>query len=137
MIADKDRSGWFGASDVSYMVGNTATKSFARWWLEKLGVSKNDYTNAAMRAGTHFEHRILDSLEISIEKDRQILIPELRLRVNLDGCTEDTIYEVKTYNRKKGFVLSKKYRQQVCVQMYATRISRYAFLHIWQRLQGG
>ena len=37
MIHNHDRSGWFGASDTSTIMGNWATETFRKWWLEKLG----------------------------------------------------------------------------------------------------
>ncbi len=124
MIASKDRSGWFGASDTPYITGNVNTKSFENWWLVKLGIAKNDFANTAMLAGTYFEHRILDALHIpELEKDKQILIEPLRLRVNLDGNTPDTIHEVKTYKYEKGFKVPKKYREQVWVQQFASGIA--------------
>lgn len=119
MIASKDRSGWFGASDVSYIVGNWDTKSFANWWLEKSAFKSNNFTNEAMLAGTHYEHKILDFIGAP-EKDRQIKIPELLLRVNLDGNSNETIYEVKTYRLEKGFKLPLKYKRQVWVQLYTS-----------------
>lgn len=119
MIADKDRSGWFGASDTSYIVGSWETKSFAKWWLEKEGVMRNDYCNLAMSAGTHKEHQILEYINAA-ELDKQILMPDLRLRVNLDGDDDQYIYEVKTYKLSNGFRVPKKYWQQVQVQMYAS-----------------
>ena len=121
MIASHDRSGWFGASDVGYIVGNWKTKSFMDWWLCKLGVVQNHFENAAMNAGTHWEHRILESLNTPMEFDRQILIPELSLRVNLDGNTSGTIYECKTHGADKPFRCPKKYYQQVWVQTFAAR----------------
>ena len=39
MIADQDRSGWFGASDTSYVMGNWHTKTFKDWWLKKMGLN--------------------------------------------------------------------------------------------------
>lgn len=123
MITSKDRSNYFGASDVSYMVGNWNTKTFEKWWLTKIGLNKNNYTNDSMLAGTNFEHKILDSLNIEgLEKDKQIIID--RLRVNLDGNTADTIYEVKTYNSQKKFTVSKNYYMQVQVQMYVANIRK-------------
>ena len=121
MIADNDRSGYFGASDVTMVLGNTNTKTFASWWCEKLGLAKHHFKNDAMQAGTHYEHRILDFVGI-VSKDKQFIIEELKLRVNLDGNTDDCIYEVKTYSYEKGFKVPKKYRQQVQVQMYASKI---------------
>ena len=50
--------------------------------------------------------------------DEQILIPELRLRVNLDGNTENEIFEVKTH-KKDSFKVSKTYWRQAQVEMYA------------------
>lgn len=119
MISDNDRSGYFGASDTPYIIGNTETKSFERWWLEKNGILRNNFTSDAMNAGTHYEHRILE--HIGIEScDRQIIIEELKLRVNLDGDKDQKIYEVKTYKHEKGFKVPKKYVNQVNVQMFAT-----------------
>lgn len=124
MIASKDRSGWFGASDVDKVVGNYNTKTWRKWWLEKIGIDKNDFTNNAMQAGTWYEHRILKSLGFEIELDKQIIIEDILLRVNLDGNTEDTIYECKTYNHEKGFKVPLKYKRQVWVQMYASGIRK-------------
>jgi hypothetical protein len=118
MISDHDRSGWFGASDVSLVMGNWQTLTFKRFWLEKLGIRQSTLSTKAMKVGTQYEHKILNTVP-NVTKDRQILIPELHLRVNLDGETEDTIHEVKTY--KDGeFKVSKGYREQVLVQMFAS-----------------
>lgn len=121
MIADKDRSGYIGASDTRFVVGNWNTKTFEKWWREKQGIVRNDFTNDAMMAGTAYEHKILDSLGIlELEKDKQIIID--RLRVNLDGNTKYKIYEVKTHAVEKEFKVSKAYREQVNVEMYASGI---------------
>lgn len=104
-------------------MGNTDTKAFRKWWLIKTGVISDNLETLAMNAGTNFEHRILDALGI-VERDRQFLIPELRLRVNLDGNTEDTNCEVKTYKLYKGFKLPKKYVQQVQVQMFGSGLRK-------------
>lgn len=124
MIASKDRSGYFGASDVDKIVGNHNTKTFKKWWLEKIGIDKSNFTNLSMQAGTYYEHRILNSLGIDLELDKQIIIEDLLLRVNLDGNTKDTIYECKTYKLEKGFKVPLKYKRQVWVQMYATGIRK-------------
>lgn len=119
MITNKDRSYYFGASDTKYIVGNWNTKSFEKWWLIKLGLNQSNYTNESMMAGTNFEHKILDSLELKdLEKDKQIIID--RLRINLDGNTLTKIYEVKTYRYEKGFKMPKNYIEQVLVQMYGS-----------------
>lgn len=120
MISDSDRSYYFGASDTDKIIGNTKTKTFEKWWLEKMGLYHNTFTNDAMMAGTYFEHPILDSLGFPIEKDKQIIVEPLRLRVNLDGNTDDTIYEIKTYKLENGFKLPLKYQRQVWVQMFGT-----------------
>ena len=117
MITSKDRSGWFGASDVSYIMGNRETATFKKWWLEKLGLRQSNLNTKSMRTGTEYEHRILDTIP-NVKKDRQILIPELRLRVNLDGET-DIIHEVKTHLIDKPYKPTKAHKQQVIVQMYA------------------
>lgn len=123
MIETKDRSGWFGASDTDYIVGNWNTKSFTKWWLIKLGVHRSNFESVAMNAGTHKEHQILDHIGVT-ETDKQIIIPELKLRVNLDGNTEDTIHEVKTHSADKEFKCPIKYKRQVWVQMYASKLRK-------------
>lgn len=126
MIADQDRSGWFGASDIRYIVGNRNTKSFEKWWLKKLGLDTSTFTNEAMEAGTNFEHPILEFIN-SPEMDKQILIPKLLLRVNLDGNSNSEIFEVKTYRFKSGFKLHNYYVQQVNIQMFAWKL-KFGFI---------
>lgn len=118
MISDKDRSGYIGASDTSFVMRSWETKTFEKWWRVKQGLTVNDVSTEAMKAGTAFEHKILDSLGIvGLEKDKQII--KGRLRVNLDGNTESKIYEVKTHSIEKPFKVSAAYRMQVNVEMYA------------------
>ena len=132
MITDHDRSGWIGASDVQKVIGNWKTPTWENWWKQKLGISRGRMDNEYTLAGTNWEHKILDSLGIpDMEKDRQILLPEILLRVNLDGNTPGRIYECKTYKAtsdtgsakdfKRGIVPT-AYRNQVQVQMYAATI---------------
>jgi len=121
MISSKDRSGYIGASDTGYVMRSWNTKTFEKWWRIKQGFSESTITTDAMRAGTAYEHKILDALGIpGLEKDRQII--KGRLRVNLDGNTSDKIYEVKTYNIAKEFKVTADYRRQVNVEMYASGI---------------
>ena len=124
MIASQDRSEYFGASDTAFIVGNWKTATFEKWWLQKLGINQVHFHNKYTSAGTHYEHRILESLEIPMELDKQIIIEDLRLRVNLDGNDSDTIYECKTYKFDKGFKMPKKYIQQVQVQMFASGLRK-------------
>ena len=104
MIHSQDRSGWFGASDTNRIMGGWHTKTFQMFWAEKLGITKINLHTVPMQAGTMYEHRILDALGV-MERDRQIKIPKLCLRVNLDGEDEHIIHEVKTY-RKEPFRVS-------------------------------
>ena len=121
MIASKDRSGWFGASDTDYIIGNWETETFKKWWLTKLGIINSNFQNKYLLAGTHKEHQILNSLQIPLlELDKQILIPELKLRVNLDGNTNECIFECKTHSVEKPFKVPIKYKRQVWVQMFAS-----------------
>ena len=124
MIASQDRSGYFGASDIAFIVGNWNTATFEKWWMQKIGINRDRFDNKYTSAGTHYEHRILESLGIPMELDKQIIIEELLLRVNLDGNDIDTIYECKTYMLEKGFKLSKKYKEQVQVQMFASGLRK-------------
>lgn len=130
MISSKDRSGWFGASDISFVIGKWEGKSFERWWMEKLGIRQMRFQNRYTVAGTAYEHAILMALEIPMHLDRQVKIEQIRLRVNLDGNTNDTIYECKTWKDVKPFTLPKRYWAQVQVQMYATGI-RKAFIVLY------
>lgn len=121
MIKSKDRGFYFGASDTDKIIGSWSSDTFAKWWLQKLSLSRNNFENGYTLAGTHFEHRILDSLNVSgMVLDKQIIIEDLRLRVNLDGNNLDTVYECKTYELEKGYSLPLKHINQVQVQMFAT-----------------
>ena len=123
MIQSQDRSGYIGASDTSMVVGNWCTKTFEKWWLEKLGIHKNNFSTEATKAGNNYEHKILEALEINgLEMDKQIIID--RLRVNLDGNTQTCIYEVKTHKADKEFKVSKQYWRQAQVEMYASKIHK-------------
>lgn len=117
MIADKDRSWWFGASDTAMIMGNWETATFKKWWLEKLALRTSTLSTKPMKVGSAFEHKILETVP-GVTMDRQILIPELHLRVNYDGDDCRTIYEVKTHKSEK-FRLSKAYRAQAQVEMFA------------------
>ena len=124
MIQSQDRSGYIGASDVQYVIGNWKTKTWEKWWMQKLGINQDHFDNIYTMAGTNWEHRILDSLHLpNLEKDRQFIIEDLRLRVNLDGNTPDRIKEVKTYQWAKGWAKTPpKYINQVQVQMFGSKI---------------
>ena len=123
MIASQDRSGYIGASDVQYVIGNWKTKTWEKWWMQKLGINTDHFDNVYTIAGTNWEHRILDSLQLpGLEKDRQFIIEDLRLRVNLDGNLPERIKEVKTYQWAKGFKCPQKYKNQVQVQMFGSKI---------------
>lgn len=103
------------------VVGNWETKTFEKWWLEKIGIHRNNISTEAMKAGNNYEHKILESLQIEdLEMDKQIIID--RLRVNLDGNTQTYIYEVKTHKEEKEFKVSKQYWRQAQVEMYASNI---------------
>ena len=124
MITDHDRSGYIGASDVMYVIGNWKTKTWEKWWMQKLGINNDHFDNRFTMACTNWEHRILDSLHLpNLEKDRQFIIEDLRLRVNLDGNVPDRIKEVKTYQWAKGWKKPpQKYINQVQVQMFGSKI---------------
>lgn len=125
MIQDHDRSGWFGASDVAFICGNWKTKTFLNWWMQKIGVNRDHFDNQYTLAGTHFEHKILESLGVpGMRLDEQVRHEALLLRVNYDGLTDDCTYECKTYKLEKGWKMPKKYWQQVQVQMYAKGLQK-------------
>lgn len=123
MIASQDRSYYIGASDTDKVIGNWKTKTWEKWWLQKIGINQDHFDNRYTIAGTNWEHRILESLHINgLELDKQFINEELRLRVNLDGNTPNRIKECKTYKWEKGFKVPKKYRDQVQVQMFCSGI---------------
>lgn len=121
MIKSSDRSWWFGASDTSFVVGNWRTESFKRWWQEKLGMNYGaKFSNKYTLAGTFYEHAILDTIN-GVVKDKQIVIPKLRIRVNYDGMVGLSIKEVKTYREDKEFKVTKGYYRQAQVEMFAAK----------------
>lgn len=125
MITDHDRSGWIGASDVMFVVGNWKTKTWEKWWMQKLGINADHFDNRYTLAGTNWEHRILESLHLpDLEMDKQIIIEDLRMRINLDGNTPDRVKEVKTYQWAKGWKKTPpKYINQTHVQVFGSRLS--------------
>jgi hypothetical protein len=130
MIADHDRSGFFGASDTEKVIAkNIHTKTWEMWWQEKLGIRRSNVTTPAMAAGTNWEHKILEVMNVpGMVLDRQVLLPEWLLRVNLDGDNGDCIYECKTHAADKPWkAVPKHYLHQVQVQMYASGI-RQAYI---------
>ena len=120
MIADADRSGWFGASDAAQIMGRWNTGTFARWWMQKLGLSCARIATGAMYAGAYYEHPILRTAGAE-EMDGQLYVPEVRLRVNLDGNTGRHIYEVKTHRFEKPYRPPRAHIRQVNVQLWAAR----------------
>lgn len=122
MISSKSRAFYIGASDTSFVVGNWKTDTFKKWWQEKIGIDyAPKWSSRYTMAGTYYEHMILDAIG-DVVKDMQILLPELRLRVNYDGIVEGDvihIHEVKTYTDGKIFKVSKAYWRQAQVEMYA------------------
>jgi hypothetical protein len=120
MIHNYDRRYWFGASDGKYIFAESHNRSWDDWWDVKCGKKESDFRgNIFTKAGNAFEHSILKTYDPNINFDRQILIPSLRLRVNLDGNTTDEIFEVKTYKNDKRFVVNDAYYYQAQLQMLA------------------
>ena len=121
MIKDKSRNGWIGASDTHYVMSNWETITFFNWWCEKIGIRKGNLSNIYLQVGNIKEHQIANALGIKLTLDRQVKIKSLRLRVNLDAETKDSIYEIKTYKiTEKEWKPPLSYRQQIQVQMFAT-----------------
>ena len=132
MIADKSRDGWFGASDTKQiMLDNHSTRTWVEWWDEKCGRLTNERESTATITGSLFEHPILDAIDQGINKDRQILLPDKRIRVNYDGDKDGIIYEVKTHDASKDFLTKNAIYQflpkyifgQVQVEMYAWKLA--------------
>lgn len=117
MIQDKDRRYYIGASDTYYVMGNWNTKTWKAWYLDKLGLGGSDLNTKPMKVGNAYEHKIIDFVAPAAEKDVQIVIEELGLRVNYDAIMGDTIYEVKTHS--KDFKLTKQYRLQAQAEIFA------------------
>lgn len=122
MISSQSRAWYIGASDSSMVVGNWKTETFRKWWQAKLGLDlRGRFDTKYTMAGTHYEHAILDTIP-GVIKDKQIILPELSLRVNYDGIIEgDTIVikEVKTHKEDKEFKVSKLYWRQAQVEIFA------------------
>ena len=124
MIQSKDRSYYFGASDTDKIIGKRSSDSWLKWWMQKLGINQDHFDNMYTKAGTNWEHRILDSLNLpNLEKDRQFIIEDLRLRVNLDGNLPNRIEEVKTYQWEKGWKKTpQKTSRKQCSQEHSSQL---------------
>lgn len=121
MLKNLDRSRWIGGSETHYVMSNWQTKTFMQFWLLKLGIQDNKFSNVYTMAGNAYERKIAESLGLKMKFDRCIKLPKLRLRVNLDAETKDCIYEIKTHKAtEKEWRPPTSYIQQCQVQMFAT-----------------
>lgn len=133
MIRNQDRSKWFGASDTSTIMGNWDTETFKKWWMTKLGINTEHFSNRYTVAGNLMEIPIIHMIEeqegrkIKLGK-RPVYRFRYRIRANYDGLARELI-EIKT--TKHGFAkVPKPYWQQCQVLMYATgkkEASLYAY----------
>lgn len=121
MIANQDRSGWFGASDTDRVLStNYNTKTFKQWWAVKLGEQESDFKGSMYTdAGNKYEHPILLTINGNMNLDRQIKIEKHLLRVNYDGDFNGTLYEVKTHKDLKPYEINTSHWRQTQVEMYA------------------
>ena len=124
MITDTDRSYWFGASDSYKVMGNQSTESWQKWWRVKQGLETPDFQgNEYTLAGEMYEHPILEAFDSSINKDRQLFLEDLRLRVNYDGDKDGIIYEVKTHKIEKQFEITPYIYAQCQTEIYVWKQS--------------
>lgn len=125
MITNKDRTGWFGASDTKFIMSNWKTSTFMSWFQSKIGTKDNSFSNVFTISGNIKEHQLSNHYaEVKNEKvilDRQVKLRQLRLRVNLDCETKKRIIEIKTHKySEETWKMPKEYVWQVWVQMFAT-----------------
>lgn len=128
----ESRIGIFGASETSLIMSNKRSKTYQTFIKQKAGViERQELDNKYIDAGNVLEHQIIRWLEktynLTIEKDKQIILEDECLRVNLDGNTDDCIFEIKTRNTHYGFGDTKppkSYWQQIQVQMFASNIKQ-------------
>lgn len=121
MLKNLDRSRWIGGSETHYVISNWQTKTFMQFWLLKLGIQDNKFSNVYTIAGNAYERKIAESLGLKMKFDRCVKLTKLRLRVNLDAETKDCIYEIKTHKAsEKEWKMPTAYWQQCQVQMFAT-----------------
>jgi len=122
MIGNQSRAGYIGASDTKWVMRkNRMSQSYKNWWSVKLGADPQFYGNEFTRAGNMWEHSILTAVNPQIDFDRTIILDnrKMLLRVNYDGNTAHSIYEVKTHKNDHDFELTKEYWMQAQVQMFA------------------
>lgn len=133
MIKDKDRKWWFGASDSKMILTpNHSTQTWQSWWRVKCGIDEQEFKgNRYTEAGDRFEHPILKCFDENMNMDRQILLEELRLRVNYDGDLDGNIFEVKTHRADKPFEVTPYIYDQVQTQMYVWKETRDDFKHLY------
>lgn len=124
MITNTDRSGWFGASDTHILMGNWETETFKKFWLVKLGVIQDNFSNRYTEAGNLLEIPIIRAIERSEGRKiklgrRPVYRKDILLRANYDGLC-DTVVEIKT--SKNGFRdVPKSYWMQCQALLLATK----------------
>ena len=129
MIHDTDRAYWFGASDSHKVINpNHLSNTWQKWWRVKCGIEDPDFIgNKYTEAGTRFEHPILECFDKEINLDRQLILEDLRLRVNYDGDKNGIIFEVKTHKAENPFEVTPYIEAQVQTQMYVWKQCRDDF----------
>lgn len=120
MIHNLDRSYYFGASDCKYvMAKNRDTASWKRWWSTKLGESEPVQLHSKeIEAGNKYEKPILLAINENMFLDGQIVMEDLRIRVNYDGWCDSVIYEIKTHHAEKEFEITNDYWMQCQLEMF-------------------
>lgn len=130
MITNNDRSGWIGASDTSMLFANPDTATFRQWWLEKLGLRVNSYSNIYMIAGTALEHQIINLISPDIKKGvKPVYKRRLKLRANYDGLWAAALVEIKTTIKPLNKV-PLNYWRQVQSLCFATK-KEYGILYAY------
>ena len=88
MIKNKDRSGWFGASDTKFIMSNWNTSTFMSWFQSKIGTKDNSFSNVYTVSGNIKEHQLskhyAETHKEKIVLDRQIKIKKLKLLLVLE-----------------------------------------------------
>jgi putative phage-type endonuclease len=124
----QSRKSYLGASDAPVVMGVSPWRSPYQLWEDKLGVSKEQEDNYAMKRGRELEPVARDAYQIytgNIVEPKQVFHPKIKyMMANLDGFSKDGSVAVeikcpgeKDHDLAKQGIVPEKYRPQLQHQL--------------------
>lgn len=130
-----DRWRYVGGSEANMIYMNYNTKTFKKWWSNKLaGLPEREFNNKRMSVGTILEHDIIDLYE---QKNNVVGIREASkvkgiARANTDYILGDKVSDVKATEKAFEWFLNERvpinYKRQLIHYMYVFELNKASII---------